>query len=1139
MARSVPEPAADTSDAKDPVADANDLALSAQQQDWWDGRAVALPEGGERKSAIGAYVKLLESEFATAPKLAIWDPRVSLLSSLWIEAALETGARVSFALLLSDPGASASLVMDRFGLSADAAVALWLRYTLDAELHSRGYARSILQTDAFAKDPISTLAQAHTVLGLPRSEPTGDVRAHVQRLAASTVPATSGEIQTHLLTLANEVHEVLAQGADLPGTAETLDRLRGDFDVALSRPVSDKSGKEALVLEKNQNDYGVPIDRSSAVKGAQPDEGTDEFDSVLTQLDEANETVVALLAEARGLSDKLERATAELASATGDLARARRRPVKTLRDYLKFKALTGMSKASPLLPARMAERFARSAAKRDPDRSLRLDGQKLGPGRKRAARQNSATGSTTHHDGRRKPDPNQKDILVVSHDAGRTGAPILALNLVQVLSRRYNVTTLCLHGGELVTNFRDHSIAVWEVGKRSDEISFHVSILNDVTAAHSFDFAIVNSVESRHILPALKARGVPNVVLLHEFASYTLPKFAYPMAISAADQSVFSTGLTLDNAVETHNLTRTPTMHVLPQGKCEVPTAAKLPAEAKIERHRLTELFRPNGQSSRRFIVLGAGSVHIRKGVDLFIDTAMRVLNRPDGKNAIFVWVGAGYDPDTDYAYSVYLQDQLRRAGLTERVLVLSETAEIETVYSLADALILTSRLDPLPNVAIDAMSAGLPVLCFDRTTGIAETLSNAGLKDDCVARYLDTVDLADKLLALAASPETQAEISTKVRNFAEIAFDFPAYVERIERLALAAMDFPSLLEKDLETIEAAGRFRPDFCVDNRAPNKPLADGIRDYLTRIRTGVLPRKPEPGFHPYVFAENWAGALQEGADPYAEFLRQGRPDGPWIVPVIEGFPAPDEAGTPAQMRAALHIHAFFSDQLADIVERLEQNVMRPDLFVSVANGAGARAARKALSGYSGVVASVEVVPNAGRDIGPFLTSFGEVLVCDYDVVGHVHTKKSAHLKDADTIGNWVEFAYSCIIGRKRTGAMMDQILQKMADDPTIGIVYPDDPNILGWTNNRRQADRIAESMGVGPLPEAFNFPIGTMFWMRSEALRPFVDLGLTWADYPCEPVPSDGTMLHALERLFGIVPQLQSWQTVVTNIPNTTR
>ena len=37
-------------------------------------------------------------------------------------------------------------------------------------------------------------------------------------------------------------------------------------------------------------------------------------------------------------------------------------------------------------------------------------------------------------------------------------------------------------------------------------------------------------------------------------------------------------------------------------------------------------------------------------------------------------------------------------------------------------------------------------------------------------------------------------------------------------------------------------------------------------------------------------------------------------------------------------------------------------------------------------------VRVFDNRGRDIGPFLTGFGEVILDRYDIIGHVHTKRS---------------------------------------------------------------------------------------------------------------------------------------------------
>lgn len=57
------------------------------------------------------------------------------------------------------------------------------------------------------------------------------------------------------------------------------------------------------------------------------------------------------------------------------------------------------------------------------------------------------------------------------------------------------------------------------------------------------------------------------------------------------------------------------------------------------------------------------------------------------------------------------------------------------------------SRRDPLPNVAIAAMPDGLPLQCFDKASGIAERMEKTGLSEACVAAYLDTAGIAERVL--------------------------------------------------------------------------------------------------------------------------------------------------------------------------------------------------------------------------------------------------------------------------------------------------------------------------------------------------------------------------------------------------------
>lgn len=71
------------------------------------------------------------------------------------------------------------------------------------------------------------------------------------------------------------------------------------------------------------------------------------------------------------------------------------------------------------------------------------------------------------------------------------------------------------------------------------------------------------------------------------------------------------------------------------------------------------------------------------------------------------------------------------------------------------------------------------------------------------------------------------------------------------------------------------------------------------------------------------------------------------------------------------------------------------------------------------------------------------------------------------------------------------------------------------------NRPEAKRLAPRLGINKLPNYINFPVGTMFWARSDLMQPFFDLEFDWIDYMSEPLPLDGTNLHAIERLFGVM------------------
>lgn len=732
--------------------------------------------------------------------------------------------------------------------------------------------------------------------------------------------------------------------------------------------------------------------------------------------------------------------------------------------------------------------------------------------------------------------PDRETILVVSHEASRTGAPVLSLNLVQALVGRYNVVALLLGGGSLSDAFRQAGAKVMTASDLRGNPERADLVVGQLCELFNFKFALVNSIESRVVLPGLAEKFVPTISLLHEFAAYTRPKDAFKDAFFWSGEVVFSANVTLENALAEYPDLVSRSTHILPQGRCLLTFGESSEAQLHVESTQIRLLIRPKDIAKDSVIVLGAGFVQLRKGVDLFIECAALVLRAQGGDRCRFVWIGKGYDPENDIGYSVYLADQIRRAGLQNHVFFIDETVAIETAYEEADLFFLSSRLDPLPNVAIDAMAHGVPVLCFNKTTGIADFLIESGLQNHCVAEYLDSTGMAEKILALAGSQDLRKDVANQCREASSAYFNMKAYVARLEDLTRNAWNRTQQEKADTKEILDSGLFQRDFSSPSHRQCQTIEEAVRFFVRAWASGINRRKPCPGFHPGIYLEQH-GVAEHGVDPFADYIRAKRPDGPWNYSVIVAGEIV-EKDLPDSQRVALHLHVYYPELLSEITTRLLGNRIHPDLFISIPNEQARDLVVTELKNYKGKVVDIQLVPNRGRDIGPFLTLFGQRILANYDFVGHMHTKKTADVKDSAMGKMWYRFLLENLLGNE-SNSMVDSILVKMKNDTSIGMVFPDDPYIEGWGNNLAFAKPFAERMGLEKLPEHFVFPVGSMFWARASILAPLMDLNLGWDDYSEEPLPYDGSELHAIERLFSLALSVNNSHCATTNVNGLTR
>ncbi|MHB8270349.1 rhamnan synthesis F family protein [Bradyrhizobium sp.] len=706
--------------------------------------------------------------------------------------------------------------------------------------------------------------------------------------------------------------------------------------------------------------------------------------------------------------------------------------------------------------------------------------------------------------------PNRETIILIVHEASRTGAPILGWNLVLNLRRKYNMVVVLKRGGAILPAFEAIAAAVICL---PDNFPMHTDemevLASKLLRNYAPKYAIANSIESRFIVSELEALDIPVVTLVHEFSSIYRPIGLFCELFSTASVIVFPARIVADSSATDYKILRGRDFNILPQGQSKLPSAPVASNSAA----RLSDSRAISSERYDEFLVIGIGTIIERKGVDLFIEVAAAAKRIFPGRKLSFAWIGA-------YAFEPYLdqlKEQIDNDELSDTFHFLGEFENLDPIYDRADVFFLASRVDPLPNVAIDAALRGLPVVCFDQASGIAEILSEHDGTRGLVVPHLDTAAAARLICDLAADLVQLGKFSAAVADIAYRHFDMESYVKKIDELGLRARRSLDQIGRDLKTIRQHGAFNPSL--GHESNSKSVDAAILKYLRRSRilapwnkvlAGTFARRPLEGFNPLIYArENPDFDPQGLEDPLAHFARSGRPPGRWTHRVIT--PAASSAFAIRQAKVAVHGHFHYPELLPDFIHRLNQNKNTFDLFLTTTSQAKA----DQLAKYKSQNVQIKVVDNRGRDLAPFLRGLSEGLYSEYDVVGHFHSKRSPNL-DGELGTHWRNFLWEHLVGGKF--AMADTILRIFAENPRVGLVFAEDPNLNGWDENLKIAEDLAARMELlQPLPMHFDFPIGTMFWARPAALKPLIRLNLCDTDFPMEPLPIDGTLLHALERI----------------------
>jgi glycosyltransferase involved in cell wall biosynthesis len=165
----------------------------------------------------------------------------------------------------------------------------------------------------------------------------------------------------------------------------------------------------------------------------------------------------------------------------------------------------------------------------------------------------------------------------------------------------------------------------------------------------------------------------------------------------------------------------------------------------------------------RRKIITTVGAVHPRKGSDLLLEAWSHLAGRFPEAHVFIV----GLRKDLTYPKLADFRERIQHlcsaSGAPERIHFPGLVRNVETYLRASDIFVFPSQREGMPNVVLEAMATGLPVL-LTPFVGLAEDFGQAGR--DYILAPREAQAVAANLAALLEDEALRSELGERARNW-------------------------------------------------------------------------------------------------------------------------------------------------------------------------------------------------------------------------------------------------------------------------------------------------------------------------------------------------------------------------------------
>ncbi|WP_443873393.1 rhamnan synthesis F family protein [Megasphaera sp.] len=231
-----------------------------------------------------------------------------------------------------------------------------------------------------------------------------------------------------------------------------------------------------------------------------------------------------------------------------------------------------------------------------------------------------------------------------------------------------------------------------------------------------------------------------------------------------------------------------------------------------------------------------------------------------------------------------------------------------------------------------------------------------------------------------------------------------------------------------------------------------------------------------------------------------------------------------------RIAVIIHIYYENLVENITNYCENFLPNTDFYVTTTDEKVKNTIENAFKNRN-LKCKCVVRPNVGVAMSSLWVTFSNIVLSGkYKYICYFHDKKSPYTDYAVTGEQFAKRCYDNLFG---TTEIVKNIINIFEDNNRLGIIGP--PMVYNgpyffvswrsWKLNYKNTVKLAKFLDLhvnideSVMPVA---PYGDMFWFRTDALKKVIGKNLDY-DFFNIKYEKDGTILHAMERIYGFAAQ----------------